>query len=143
MEKIKFRDKSLDWYTLKPPVFIVGQCPGRQRKHEQTHVVWEGNRSSDLLEEAVEGLGDLYFTNICNYQDPTLEEVHEGMLDLERKIVKLNPRKIICLGEYAYSRVIQLPGMEDVVKLPHPSFIMRFHKNKQEWIQQLRKAITT
>lgn len=134
--QIKFRDKSIG--TIDHPVLIVGQNPGRQRTGEKTHVVWEGNRSADLLEWVLKSQTNIYLTNICNYQDITSGRLEEGKYDLQVLVMQLEPSKIICLGQYSYDIVSEMykqlllwpVGITNIRKLPHPSWIARFNKDR-------------
>lgn len=134
---MKFKDVLVN--VTARPVFIVGQNPGRQRKDQQTHRVWEGNRSGDYLMDIIERfeLSNVFLTNACNYQQWTDEHLAEGIDDLELNIQKYQPRRIICLGKKA-SDAINFIMMrdnvliqhQDIIELPHPSFILRFNKDK-------------
>lgn len=128
------------------PTLIVGQNPGRQRLGEESHVVWEGNRSSDFLMECLFEVPNTILTNVCLYQRMTHENVLEGIQELTNLIQEFQPRKIICLGNFAYRTVISLVATDriqdvDIVKLPHPSYIVRFNKDKQEYKLQIRKEV--
>lgn len=76
----------------------------------------------------------------------THENVLEGIQELTNLIQEFQPRKIICLGNFAYRTVISLVATDriqdvDIVKLPHPSYIVRFNKDKQEYKLKIRKEV--
>lgn len=135
---MKFATISID--VKENPVFIVGINPGRQRKSQQTYRVWEGNRSGDLVMEAIDGYDNLFLTNVCNYQDAELneEKYEEGLEDLLKNIIELKPKRIICLGAMPHLAVRILSPPCEVVKLMHPSFIVRFNKDRKAYIKKLR-----
>lgn len=135
----RFKEKSI--YLGQNPTLIVGQNPGRQRKGEQTKTVWEGNRSSDLLNWVLDGQRNVYLTNVCNYQEMTPELVDEGMYDLSVLIVTLQPSVIICLGAYAHLAVASFEMSYPIRKLLHPSYIVRFNKDRDEYKQKFLRAI--
>jgi uracil-DNA glycosylase family 4 len=123
------------------PVLIVGQNPGRQRRGEQTNIVWEGNRSSDLLQWVIAGQDNIYLTNVCNYQEMTPERIEEGVYDLSVLISTLKPRVIICLGAFAHLAVAQLEMKYPIRKFLHPSYIARFNKDRDEYKRKILEAI--
>lgn len=135
----RFKEKS--FFLGKHPVLIVGQNPGRQRKGEQTEVVWEGNRSSDLLLDVLKDQQNIYFTNVCNYQEMTPERISEGQYDLKVLIEQLEPRLIICLGAFAHLGVVALNTDVPVRKFLHPSFIARFNKDRNEYKRKILEVI--
>lgn len=137
----KFEAKSLG--ELNKPVFIVGQCPGKQRKDEQTRVVWSGNRSGKFISEILQGKTNIYLTNILNYHvDGAISDelVVKGISELQHDIEKLNPRKIICLGNFAGDTIknkLPLKIYIPIVILNHPSYILRFNKDKNAYTRKL------
>jgi len=141
-EVIEYEPKNIG--DLKNPVFIVGLGPGLQRKGEKTHLAWEGNRSADLVQEAIKGLDNIYLTNVMNYYvkgEITAEIISKGVDKLRRDINKLKPSKIICMGDFAFNhiRIINPPG--EVIKFKHPSYLIRFQKPKDPYIKELKAAI--
>ena len=134
-------------FTTKPirlrdhPVFIVGEKPGKQRAGQQTGVVWEGNRSGDFIMDITEQGSNMYLTNVCNYQDPTPEQKKEGLKDLEADILKLKPNKAICLGVEARVAMAQIATRHlipiNLVFLDHPSYVLRFNKDVEEYKTKL------
>lgn len=121
---------------------IVGQNPGRQREGQQNCQVFHGNRTGDLVEEAIEGLTNIILTNACNYQLPHEQGMdYEGWAELRYLIQKHEPRKVICLGEVAYNVVLRqrIKGLK-IVKMVHPSWVNRFnHGDRKPFIKQLRR----
>lgn len=135
----RFAEKSIG--KLNHPVLIVGQNPGRQRIGQQTGIVWEGNRSADLLKWVIGTKTNIYLTNVCNYREMTPKNVEEGLYDLKVLIDDLQPKKIICLGGYAYLKVKKLGFDIPIQKLPHPSFITRFNKDREFYKKCFQQAI--
>lgn len=129
--------------VTKNPVFLVGINPGRQRKSQQTHRVWEGNRSGDLIQEAIKGFDNLFLTNVTNYQDAELNDYRygTGVTDLMKSIIKLQPRRIICLGVVPYLEVKKLQPNCEIIKLYHPSYIARFQRDRETYITELRSHL--
>ncbi len=135
---MKFKDYEIN--LSKNPIIIVGQNPGRQRKNDSTinGLSWNGNKSADLLFECIGDLDNLLLTNICQYQDMTEEKMYNGYIDLQKKIIKLKPKLIICLGGIAFNEVDTMDVNCDVVKLLHPSYICRFQKDKASYRKNIR-----
>lgn len=136
----------------KYPIMFVGMNPGKTRKGKYSSHVWDGDTlTSNLLREAVEPYTNIVLTNVCNYQEVSEEKLNEGMNDLLQLVLRLKPRKIICLGDFAYKHVeeLRMNGGEmyqryaerHVIKLPHPSYVVRFNKNRQEYINKIRKEL--
>lgn len=119
----------------------MGQNPGRQRRDERTETVWEGNRSADLVNWILDGQVNVYLTNVCNYQKVTPERVEEGMYDLRILISDLKPSVIICLGAYAHLAVASLDVKYPIRKLLHPSYIVRFNKDRDEYRHKFLRAM--
>lgn len=137
---VEFKDKFTS--PRRNQVMIVGQNPGRQRMKEKTGIVWEGNQSADLIIEAIRGLeDDVYLTNVVNYQEMDSKRIREGIFHLKRKINRLKPRKIIALGAFSHVAVMSIGSEVPVRKMLHPSFVVRFKKDKQEYIKELREHI--
>lgn len=141
---IRFAEKSIG-AVLNHPVLIVGQNPGRQRAGEKTHIVWEGNRSADFLMWCLQDETNIYLTNICNYQEMTPERIEEGKTDLRVLIEQLEPKRIICLGGYSYDVVSRMyrdlllwpVGIMNIHGLNHPSWIVRFNRDREEYKKEL------
>lgn len=124
------------------PVIFVGQNPGKTRKGKYSEYVWDGDtRTSNLLREAVEGYTNIVLTNVCNYQLMSTENVDEGMEDLKKMLDDLEPRKVIALGSYAYLALQVLKLDFPVKRLNHPSFIVRFNRDREEYITKIRKEL--
>lgn len=140
MQAIKYKTKNTG--ITANPIFIVGMCPGKQRKKNQTRIVWEGNRSGDLMTRIIRGKKNLFLTNAFNYYvDGDVPEniIDEGKFDLLEDIYRYNPRKVLCFGEVARKTIKEL----DVVKCPiklfkHPSYILRFNLDKEKYIKEVR-----
>lgn len=133
--QVKFEIKRVG--IKEHPVLIIGQNPGRQRQGEQTNIVWEGNRSSDLLRWVLSGHTNYILTNVCNYREITPDRVLEGLEDINALIRKYRPYKIICLGGYSHVAISNLDDVDyyeiQVIKLPHPSWIARFNKDREKY----------
>lgn len=125
------------------PIIVVGQNPGKTRKGKYSPYVWDGDTpTSNLLRNVVKPYTNLVLTNICNYQVMTKEHVTEGIEDLRKMIDELEPKKIICLGSYAHLAVASLSLDVPIVKVMHPSYIIRFNKNREEYVKKIRKELT-
>lgn len=151
MDPIKFEPqqiKSIITLKFDNPIFIVGLGPGKQRKNEKTQCVWEGNRSGDLLQEIIVGYSNLYLTNVVNYyvKGKFSEEIlKDGLENLRKDIVKFDPKKIICLGAFAYKSVLKVKGNFDenkIVQYQHPSYIIRFNKSRKDYVELLRNELS-
>lgn len=140
-ENVRFKEKLLDPLAVPGTVLIVGQNPGRQRRNERTQVVWEGNRSADLVNWILDGQRNVYLTNVCNYQKMTPERIEEGVHDLSVLIITLQPSVIVCLGAFAHLAVAQLEMSYPVRKLLHPSYIVRFNKDREEYKRRFLSAM--
>lgn len=140
IDQRRFQEKSIGDIT-NHPALIVGQNPGRQRMNEMTGVVWEGNRSADLLLRTLAGQTGIYLTNICNYREMTPEHVKEGLYDLQKLIDALQPRVVICLGAYSHLGVRTLSIKCPIIKLAHPSHIARFNKDREEYKKRFTNAL--
>lgn len=132
------------------PTIFVGMNPGKTRKGKYSPYVWDGDtKTSNLLREAVEGYTNIVLTNVCNYQNVTISREMEGINDLIRLMRDLEPKKVICLGDYAYKTVtklyidLMLPdfGILNIKKFHHPSYIVRFQKDREEYINNIRKEL--
>ena len=141
---LKFQDKQINVTTK--PVMLVGQNPGKARTGPDTGIVWESNRSADLLNEIVEGISNLYLTNLVNYQIINPAVIEEGLEDLTQTIKTYSPSKIICLGGLSYRYVTKLVndlGLDiPVFGLRHPSFIVRFNKDRDAYANELLELIS-
>jgi len=124
------------------PTIIVGMNPGKTRNGKYSPYVWDGDTpTSNLLREAVESYTNIVLTNVCNYQTLTDENMRQGIEDLKQMIDDLEPKKIICLGSYAHDGINKINPICEVVKLNHPSYIVRFNKDKQEYINKIREEL--
>lgn len=135
------------------PTIIVGEKPGKQRVHQQSKHSLHGNRTGDFVHTAIEGLTNIILTNVTNSlykgdfrKDETLQE---GVQELEKLFKEYLPSKVICLGahaaKYAASISMRRHVLEkdcEVICLPHPSWVSRFHyKEKPEYIKKLTDSI--
>lgn len=144
-----FKAREIGMVNFEDVVMVVGMCPGRQRKKDVNCEVWHGNRSGDLMEEAVAGAKNLYLTNVFNYR--TTRElkdsktlIEKGVSELLSDIRRMKPVKIICMGNFAYNHVFELISPRSkikIVKLPHPSFVIRFNKGRQLLIDHIREEV--
>lgn len=123
------------------PTIIVGQNPGHFKDGSTTGIAWEKNRSAKLLEEIIEYRQNLILTNICNYPDMTDEHLDEGGEELMLLIEKARPTKVIALGVLAQAFLDAQQLNCRLYKLPHPSYILRFNKNKEEYINEFRRVL--
>jgi uracil-DNA glycosylase len=127
----------------KNPIIIVGQNPGRQRKDSKSIVgyCWNGNRSADLLLEAIEGQKNLILTNLCQYREMNEDNLFECYVDLQEKCDTLEPSKIICLGDIAFEEVETLNTTAKIYHFEHPSRIVRFQMDKEDYKKRIKEAI--
>ena len=126
------------------PVFIVGQCPGKQTKKRKTLKVWEGNRSGDLMQKIIKDFKNLYLTNAFNYYvkgKVTPEIIDTGESELVDAITTHKPKVIICFGDFAYKKVIDLTPIK-AIKLVHPGYILRFNMDQSNYLKNCRKTIS-
>lgn len=138
--QVKFTPKTVN--ARLGCVMIVGQNPGNQRPGQRTNIVWEGNKSADLLLKAIDGIDNLFITNICNYQDPLdRSRISEGLDDLRKAVEVYQPERIVCIGARAHLAVMATVPQIHIRKLTHPSYVIRFGKDQQRWIDRLRRAI--
>jgi uracil-DNA glycosylase len=127
------------------PIMIVGQNIGHETDGTHTGVVWEKNKSAQLLWAAIQNTPNLYLTNACNYTEMTDRYMEEGLYDLIDAIDSLKPLKIICLGNVAKDMVYRIPyAITDNIKfkfLVHPSYVLRINMNQEEYINQIKEAL--
>jgi uracil-DNA glycosylase family 4 len=142
---IKYEPKKLG--TIKPGgIMIVGMCPGRQRKGEQTHVVFEGNRTGDFIQSIIKDLDNVYMTNVFNFfidEPPLMEVIETGKEVLRNDINQIKPSLILCLGNFAYKHTKSLfnPGEYQIKKITHPSYILRFNKDTETYKNKFLEMI--
>jgi uracil-DNA glycosylase len=140
-KEVKFND--IKFKVDKNPILIIGQNPGRQRLNEQTFNVWEGNRSSDFLKKCLRSEINYILTNVCNYQLITDERIQEGINDIVSLVDLYKPCKIICLGNFSYQHVKKVLNNDiEITKFNHPSYIVRFNKNKETYERKLHEQFT-
>jgi uracil-DNA glycosylase len=120
-------------------------CPGKQRRRDRNHEVFHGNRTGDLVEEVVGDYGNVFLTNVFNYWTHgkiKKEIILLGMKELKEDIKFFEPQKIICLGNFAFDKVCSIEGLKmTIIKLPHPSYILRFNKDIENYKERLKEAI--
>ena len=130
---------------LEFPVFIIGISPGKQRKGNKNYIVWEGNRSGDFLFNSLKDINNLYFTNMSNYINPTAEELYSGIRELRLDIAFYKPRLVILLGNKTLAlcctHIVPFHSI-NMCYFQHPSYILRFNKDKVKYINSIREAIT-
>ncbi len=140
---IKFKTRWINKINNKEPIMIVGICPGKQRKNKQNQLVFSGNRTGDFIEKILKNGTNIYLTNIFNYlidKKITLEIVQNGLEELRDDILTLKPYRIIALGNFAYNYCKEITNIS-IIKLYHPSYILRFNKNKMEYIKKFNKLL--
>jgi hypothetical protein len=130
--------------------FVVGFCPGRQRKKDANNEVFHGNKTGDLVEKLIKGKENIYLTNVFNVylkdEKITSDIVKEGVEELRDDVIKYKPVKVIALGTVAADtaeKISNEKGMHKfkIVKLKHPSFIMRFKKGVKEYEEKFKKEL--
>ena len=121
---------------------VVGQNPGRQRNGEQNNVAWCGNRSGDLMMEVAARIPNLYLTNVCNYQEMNNDRIQEGLRDIRNFLLMNRVDKIVCLGLFAYENIKSIDTGNIPVKVfHHPSFVLRFNKNPEQYKRRLKMEL--
>lgn len=136
--------KSMRVGVGKNPVFVVGQCPGRQRKKNETFNVWEGNRSGDLMQEIIKGLDNIFLTNIVNvWSDGEIApgQIQDGLNELTRDVKDMEPVGIMCIGAFAKRHVETSIKHKNIAFAKHPSYIIRFGKNREKYMSEVRAMI--
>ena len=124
------------------PIIVVGMNPGRTRISKHSPYVWDGDTpTSNLLRKIVKPYTNIVLTNVCNYQDMSTKNVDEGMNDLAKMFKDIKPRKVICLGAYAHLAVRVLDPKCEIRKFLHPSYVVRFKKDKEEYTSKIRKEL--
>jgi uracil-DNA glycosylase len=141
----EFKPKEYNIINKENIIFIVGMCPGKQRKKDKTNIAWEGNKSGDFLTKIIKDYKNLYLTNIFNtYSVDKIETetIEKGKKQLLNDINLLKPKKIICLGDFAFSTVMNF-NLKDIhiIKLKHPSYILRFNGKQEEYINQFKGVL--
>jgi hypothetical protein len=130
------------------PTFIIGQCPGRYIKQQTTFYDWDDmGRSGSFLNKIIKDIDNLYLTNIYHYpiSKPSQKIILEGVMELAYDFIKYEPSKIVCLGNFAYDvmkKYFISDSIVDIVfKVEHPSYILRFNKDKDKYKRNLRQII--
>lgn len=148
MKPIKFKAK--EWKITKPrPVFLVGQIPGVQREGHKNRIVFEGNRTGDFITyQILPNVSYVYLTNISNYYTYGTfikKYIDKGLNELKADLKFYNPSKVITLGNFAYNhfKIKRWTNLFNVVLLPHPSHILRFNKDINEYKKLLINEINT
>ena len=144
--KIKFKTRKQG--TMYYPTFIIGINPGRPSKTQRSFLTWTGPRGASLVQKALDGLPNLYFTNVFNWyvhpKHDVKKLIQQGIEELKQDIERYHPVKMVCLGNFVYNVIDDLCLHETtVIKLPHPSYVFRFKKNHRQYTQRLRKAVTS
>lgn len=151
---LKFKPREIGLSKTKfTATMIVGICPGHQRKKDQNLFVLSGNRIGDLVDEAIKNHNNIYMTNIFNDYYPEIKDkkypetaVNEGKNQLVKNINRIQPKKIICLGTYALKHATECVKKckvkrPSICMILHPSYIIRFNKDRNKWKQQLQKEL--
>ena len=147
MEKIKYETRTIN--ITNNPTFIVGQCPGKTTKkalikQNNKYQVFSGNQTGTLVNEIIKNNKNLYLTNIFNYytnEAITQEIINQGLQELQEDIYKYQPATIICLGKFAEKHVKTLQTTAQVYVITHPSYVLRFQMNKEEYTKNFRALL--
>jgi uracil-DNA glycosylase len=139
-------------------VMIVGMCPSRQRKKQQTLRAWEGNKTGDLMQKAIKDCENVFLTNVFNTyvyetsetgkktkaKDISVDTINDGLQDLNEAISTYKPRKIVALGTWVEKQLanVDIKGAK-IVKLWHPGFVKRFGKDETVWIKNVQDEINS
>lgn len=138
---IKYQKREIN--VKKNPIMIIGMCPGRVRKGEDL-IVFHGNRTGDFIEEIIKPYDNLVLTNIFNYYvdgKPSEEIIENGKKQLAADIEHYKPMLIICLGHFAFNNLPELKTHTVITKVTHPSWFLRFNKNKEEYKKMFRELL--
>lgn len=122
----------------KDPIFIIGQNIGHEGDGSHTGTVWEKNKSALLVNEIIGDRENLFLTNICNYTVVTPDRLREGIEDIKTAMLIYGCKKVICLGSIAYQNLIMFDTKARIVHFAHPSFIIRFNKDRDKYIRTMR-----
>lgn len=145
IKMIKFKTRNIN--ITKNPIFIIGQCPGNQRKADSNKQVFHANRTGDFIEKIIKNKKNIYLTNLFNYLidgDITDEIIKKGLSELIKDIKKYKPRKLIVLGNIAFNAINKSTSAYTtlpITSMRHPSFILRFNKDKRWYKTRLLKEI--
>lgn len=106
--------------TLEPRILFVGERYNPRAPYQITFWSPSGEYLFKCLDKSGVNPALCHFTNSIS-QDVTPISAEQ--------IRYLSPRKIVCLGEVAYSNVCNagLNSMTNIVKVPHPQYWKRFH----------------
>lgn len=132
--------------AISRPIIIVGEKMGQQRTGSDTYAL-EGNRTGDFVHEAIDDRENIVLTNIDNHFYPGIFDHKSptlgiGIADLIELFEEVNPSKIITLGSIAKEYIASIVTDCEVINLPHPSWINRFHsKNRSQYVKQLTDAL--
>src|SRR5574343_483225 len=141
---IKYKIKKIE--VTENPIIIIGMCPGKQRSNFKTGVVFEGNRTGDLVLKIIEGRKNIILTNIFNYEKEykCKEIIRDGLLDIVYLIREHYPKKVIILGQFAKDHAMYIMKYYKIhhVFLKHPSYIIRFNKDLKKYITKFKKELT-
>ncbi len=134
--------KPLEHKVTENPIFVIGTCPGKTKDKEK--IVFKGNRTGDFVQKWIKDKENIYLTNVFNKwidYTPDEEIIKEGLVKLEEDIERLNPSKVFLLGAFAFKHC---SGLMKRYKLNnhnflHPSYILRFCGDHQEYINILNE----
>jgi len=120
------------WQNATNPVFgegdpdadimLVGEAPGRNEDLKGRPFVGKAGEVLDrLLHHIGLGRGDIYITSILKHRppgnrDPRKDEIDACTPFLGRQIKIIEPRMIVCLGNFATSHIMKKYGMEDMIE---------------------------
>lgn len=124
----------------KAKIMILGLCPSLSHRSDSKVVFsldiekWPRMfGSGGIIREVLKDLGkdfkDYYWTNLvkcAHSRDPSKATISNCSYFLNKEIEKVNPSKIIALGNVAYDivKLMNLSGIE-VIKLYHPAYVLR------------------
>lgn len=142
----KFKPREVNIVNKKKVIMIVGETPGKPKKNSTNEYAWMEMRSGNFLRELVKDQKNLILTNSYNYYCETKHERPRaqviGKLELMNLIMQYKPIKIIALGNFAYETLISLPTKLNIIKLYHPSYILRFSRGIDAYKIKLLKELS-
>jgi len=144
---IKFKPREVNVIDKNRVIMVVGETPGRPKKNSTNEYVWMEQRAGSFLRKLVKDCQNLILTNSYNYYCITQEERTKaqaiGKIELIALIEQYKPVKIVALGNYAYDTLMSLQVKLNVIKMYHPSFILRFAYDTSKYKRKLLELLTT
>ena len=136
---------------LCPEIFIVGIAPGFGNvKSTATSRTMTFGTSANYVRQALyelEIIDKVWFTNIikCSLdlnRHPNNIEIKNCLFWLKRELRILKPKKIICLGNFAYEQFIKnFKFKYPVYKIYHPAYFVRKNFSYNKYYRHVKEMI--